>query len=281
MVWQTILFVCTATIILLIVARFVNQLVMKTSMTDALINKDNPAFGVQVGGYLFGVILIITAVLSGPGHKDIMIDVMWVLIYGIAGIILLAIIALWATRIILSAKCLESIRQGNIAAAIAMAGAFIGTGAVISATVTGESTGTWIPTVVFFVAGIIAFFVITYLYRLLTSYDDVKEILDKNVPAAMSYAGMMIAVGLIVGNAIKGNFISYEASFKDFGYALIVVVALYPVRQWIVQGLLLGGGFSLYGGRLDSEISKDRNINAGVIEATTYIATALLVIGVL
>jgi uncharacterized membrane protein YjfL (UPF0719 family) len=281
MIWQTILFVCAATIILLIVARFVNQLVMKTSMTDALINKDNPAFGVQVGGYLLGVILIITAVLSGPGHKDIMVDVMWVLIYGIVGIILLALIALWATRIILSAKCLESIRQGNVAAAIAMAGAFIGTGAVISATVTGESTGSWVPTMVFFVAGIIAFFIITYVYRLLTSYDDVKEILENNIPAAMSYAGMMIAVGLIVGNAIKGNFITYEESFKDFGYALIVVVALYPVRQWVVQGLLLGGGFSLYGGRLDSEISKDRNMNAGVIEAITYIGTALLVVGIL
>jgi uncharacterized membrane protein YjfL (UPF0719 family) len=281
MIWQTILFVCAATIILLIVARFVNQLVMKTSMTDALINKDNPAFGVQVGGYLFGVLLIITAVLSGPGHKDIMVDVMWVLVYGIAGIILLALTALWATRIILSAKCLESIRQGNIAAAMAMAGAFVGTGAVISATVTGESTGSWVPTLVFFLAGIIAFFIITYVYRLLTAYDDVKEILDNNIPAAMSYAGMMIAVGLIVGNAIKGNFITYEQSFKDFGYALIVVVALYPVRQWIVQGLLLGGGFSLYGGRLDLEISRDRNINAGVIEAITYISTALLVIGIL
>ena len=52
------------------------------------------------------------------------------------------------------------------------------------------------------------------LFRL-TSYDDVQEILY--VPAlAMSYAGLMIAIGIIVGHAAKGDFVDYVSSFAGF-----------------------------------------------------------------
>jgi hypothetical protein len=53
---------------------------------------------------------------------------------------------------------------------------------------------------------------------------------------------------------------------------------LYFVRQFIVQGLLLGSGFNLYGGRLDREIADDRNIAAAAVEAATYIGAAILAI---
>jgi uncharacterized membrane protein YjfL (UPF0719 family) len=281
MVWQTIIFVCVSTTVLLAVARFVNQIVMSTSMTDSLINRDNPAMGIEIAGYLLGVILIISAVLSGPGHDTLQDNIMWVSIYGIGGILFLSLVATLGLRLILSKKCLQEIRDGNIAVGIVSAGSYVGTAAVIAGSVTGEGSGNWTSTLVFFLAGQLSFLLITYIFRLLTSYDDTKEVLDKNISAALSYAGLMISVGLIVGDAIKGDFISYEKSLLDFGKSLLVVVALYPIRQWLVQGLLLGGGFSLYGGRLDEEISKDRNINAGVIEAVTYISTAVLVTGLL
>jgi hypothetical protein len=55
------------------------------------------------------------------------------------------------------------------------------------------------------------------------------------------------------------------------------VLALYPVRQIIVQMLLLGGGFSFRNGRLDREIAQDQNVGAGLLEAIGYLATALVV----
>jgi uncharacterized membrane protein YjfL (UPF0719 family) len=250
-------------------------------MTDSLINRDNPAMGVEVAGYLLGVILIIASVLNGPGHESLWVNIMWVAIYGVGGILFLALVATFGLRLILSKKCIEEIKNGNVAVGIVSAGSYIGTAAVIAGSVAGEGGGNLISSLVFFIAGQLIFLIITYIFRLLTAYDDTKEVLDKNIPAAMSYAGMMIAIGLIVGNAITGKFINYEESFIDFGKALLVVLALYPIRQWLVQGLLLGGGFTLYGGRLDDEISKDRNINAGVIESITYISTAILVISLL
>ena len=53
---------------------------------------------------------------------------------------------------------------------------------------------------------------------------------------------------------------------------------MYPVRQFLIQGLIMGCGYKLYGGKLDDEIARDRNIGAGVIEAAIYIATAIFAV---
>jgi hypothetical protein len=58
---------------------------------------------------------------------------------------------------------------------------------------------------------------------------------------------------------------------------LLAVLALYPVRQIIVQMLLLGASFCFRGGRLDKEIAEDQNTGAGLLEAVGYLATALIV----
>ena len=281
MLWQSILLDLIAIIILLLVARAMNQLVIKTSITDALINKDNFALGIQISGYLFGVLLIIGSVLAGKGYADIWTHAMWIAIYGIGSIIFLDLFSILGLKIIISGKCLEAIKAGNSAAGIVSAGGYIATALIIAGAVAADSQGTWVSALVFFIAGQIAFLIITWIFRMLTSYDDNKEILDGNIAAALSYAGLMIAVGLIVGHSIEGDFLGYQASFIAFGKALLVVVALYPIRQWVVQGLLLGGGFTIYGGRLDREIKEDRNVSAGIIEAAVYIATSLLVIRIM
>lgn len=280
--WQTILqgtlFIGGATILLLIAARFINQFVMKVHLTESLVHKDNPAMGVQIAGYVLGILLIIGSVLAGEGSGALLKDALDVAIYGIAGIVILALSSSLLLRIFLHADAYESVRQGNIAVGITAAGSYVATASVIAACVSGDARGgNFLTTFVFLIAGFVALLVITYLFRRLTSYDDIQEILGGNIPAAMSYAGLMIAIGIIVGHAAKGDFVDYMSSFAGFGRALLAVVALYPIRQFLVQGLLLGSGFSLYGGGLDNEISRDRNVNAGIIEAVSYIGAALLI----
>ena len=277
MEWQVVLFIAGAVVVLLIIARLANQFLMHERMTDALTQRDNPGIGVALAGYLFGVIMIITDVLSGPGHADWVKDAMWVGIYGVGGILFLIFVSTIELRWILSKDALKSCREGNTAAGIAIAGSYIATSQVIAATVSGEgSGGTFVTAIVFFLVGQITLLLVTVLFRVLTSYKDTEEILKGNVAAALSYAGVMIAVSIIVSNSIRGDFTDYETSLKDFGFAMIGVVALYPIRQFLVQGILLGAGFKLYGGALDDEISRDKNVSAGVIEAMTYIAAAIL-----
>jgi uncharacterized membrane protein YjfL (UPF0719 family) len=281
MQWQPILFISIATVILLVVARVINQFVMSIHLTEALVHKDNPAVGIQIAGYIFGAFLIIGSVLTGNGTGKVLTDAILVSVYGVSGIIILALVSSSSLNLLLSSNAGEAIRKGNVAAGITAAGSFVATAGVIAACVAGDAEGgNALTSIIFLVLGQFSLLLITYLFRFLTAYDDVQEILNGNIPAALSYAGLMIAVGLIIGHATAGDFIDYSKSFLDFSKAIIAVVALYPIRQFLVQGLLLGCGFSLYGGELDNEISRDRNINAGIIEAVSYIGAALLIVSV-
>jgi uncharacterized membrane protein YjfL (UPF0719 family) len=276
--WQIPFFVTCATVLLVVVARLVNQLVMNVHLVESLVEKDNPAIGIQSAGYLMGILLITAAVLSGEGQGTIIGDVIPVLGYGIGGIIILAIVATSSQRFFVSTNALQAVREGNVAVGIVVAGSYVSTAIIIAACVSGEAKGgSFLTAVLFFIVGQLCLLAITWLFRQLTAYDDVQEILQANVAAALSYAGIMIAVGIIVGHAIEGDFVGYKESLIDFAKALATVFALYPIRQFLVQGLLLGGGFNIYGGRLDTEISQDKNINAGVIEAVSYVAAAMMI----
>jgi uncharacterized membrane protein YjfL (UPF0719 family) len=276
--WQIIFFVICATVLLVVVARLVNQLIMNVHLIDSLVEKDNPAIGVQSAGYLLAIMLITASVLSGEGQGSIIGDVIPVIGYGIGSIIILALISTLSLRFMLSKHCMQYVREGNVAAGIVVAGSYVGTGVIIASCVSGDDHGgTFVTSLVFFVVGQISLLVITSLFRLLTAYDDKKEILDGNIPAALSYAGIMIAVGIIISHAVEGDFAGYQKSLIAFAKAIAAVTALYPIRQILVQGLLLGGGFTIYGGRLDTEISEDRNLNAGIIEAVSYISAALMI----
>jgi hypothetical protein len=52
---------------------------------------------------------------------------------------------------------------------------------------------------------------------------------------------------------------------------------LYPVRQVVVQSLLLGGPLRWRGTLLDSEIAQDKNVAVGLLEAVAYLTTALFI----
>ncbi len=273
----TIVFVVLAVIILLIIARLVYSLVLGQSVTDTLINRDNKAAAVSLCGFLLGVINVIIPILSSPGHS-FWADVKGVLAYGIGGIIAMAVASVIfeqysaATGVPLR----EQITAGNLAAGIVDGAIHFASSQIVTGALTGDG-GSIVPTVVFWLAGVTALIALTHVFRILTSYDDADLIKNGNVAAALGCAGLIVAIGMMVGFAVSGSFTGYAESFRDFGLMLLVVLVLYPVRQIIVQMLLLGGGFSFRGGRLDHEIAQDQNVGAGLLEAVGYLATALVV----
>jgi hypothetical protein len=54
-------------------------------------------------------------------------------------------------------------------------------------------------------------------------------------------------------------------------------LVLYPVRQIIVQGLILGRAPTLRGGALDEAIGVDRRSGMALMEALTYFAAAMTI----
>ncbi|HZN12400.1 MAG TPA: DUF350 domain-containing protein [Blastocatellia bacterium] len=272
----TICFVIVATAALLVIARGIYQLLLGQSLTETLIQQDNRAAAVALGGFMLGVVVVIIPVLSGESHS-LWSDVASVAVYGLGGIAAMTL-ASWAFARYSRWQGLPLRREiiaGNLAAGVVAAGEFYASAQVVAGALTGDG-GAITPTVVFWAAGVVALILLTHLFRYLTAYDDAALIKAGNVAAAVGYAGLLGAIGTMVGYAVSGNFTGYAEGFKDFGLMLLVVLLLYPVRQLIVQTLMIGGGFSLRNGRLDREIAEDRNVGAGLLEAVGYFATALI-----
>jgi uncharacterized membrane protein YjfL (UPF0719 family) len=115
------------------------------------------------------------------------------------------------------------------------------------------------------------------LYRALTTYDDAEQVEGENLAAAISYGGISIAVAAIVARALEGEFAGWIPSLTGFGMLVATALGLYPIRQFVVQGLLLGGKPSLRGGDLDEAVGRDRNVAAASLEAASYLGTALAI----
>jgi len=273
----TIGFVVLAVILLLIIARAAYRVVLGQAMTETLINRDNKAAAVALGGFMLGVIQVIIPILSAPGHS-FWGDVKGVAAYGIGGIIAMTVTGLAFEQYsrMTGVPLREQIVKGNLAAGIVDGAVHFASSQIVAGSLTGDG-GALLPTIVFWLAGVLALMVLTHLFRQLTAYDDSDLISRGNVAAALGYAGLVIAIGMMVGFAVSGNFVGYAESFRSFGLMLLVVLVLYPVRQIIVQMLLLGAGFSFRNGRLDREIAQDENVGAGLLEAVGYLATALIV----
>src|SRR4029453_1895586 len=87
---STIGFVVLAIIVLLIIARLAYRLLLGRGMTETLIDSDNKAAAVSLGGVVLGVIQVVMPVLRGRSHS-FWADVKGVAAYGIGGIIAMAL----------------------------------------------------------------------------------------------------------------------------------------------------------------------------------------------
>ena len=273
-------FVILAAVVLLALARWVQQWLYGKTLHALLTEDDNPAMGIAIAGYLFGVFWAVTVLLGNlkdPAHDYELLPDLWsVLLYGGVGIVLLTIVALGTCRVFLGMGIQEQLAARNVAAAIVVAGVYIATSLTYSGTLSGEGGGFWIL-LLFFLLGQLALLGITYAFRWLTSYDDVQEIATGNVAAALALTGLLIAVGLIVRWAVTGNYTGFFPSLRSFLLALLLALVLYPVRQVLVQWLLLGGAMHWHNSLLDSEIAHDKNVAAGLLEATAYVTAALFI----
>ncbi|RFM22829.1 MAG: DUF350 domain-containing protein [Candidatus Thermochlorobacter aerophilum] len=287
MAWESILFIGATLVAMLMIARLVNQFIFKASMTEVISKEDKSALGIALAGFLFGVVHITAEVLAGEGHQSWLVDAGLVALWGLGGITLLTLLSLFGFKLFHGVDYMQEVQKGNVAVGIVAAARFIATSMVIAAAVSGENTTTSsalvtegsaaLASFVFFLVGQLTLIVVTWLFRFLTSYDDAKELASGNIAAALSYSGLMIGIGIAIHKGIKGEFIGYATGLLSYAKSMSVVIAFYPIRQFLVQGLLIGGSFALYGGTLDQEISRDRNIAAGTIEAMAYISTALLI----
>jgi uncharacterized membrane protein YjfL (UPF0719 family) len=228
-----------------------------------------------VGQVLAVFLVAANAVKSTVQGKDIGHDATWVAAFGAAGVAAIAITGHFGVRLLLQSRLPKEIERGNIAAGLAAGAHYVATGIITSRAMAGHDLQSLGLSLVWFVLGQLTLHLFVSLFRALTTYDDTEQIAGENIAAALSYAGVAIAVAIIVARATEGEFTGWESSLKGYAGVIAAAFALYPVRQLFVQMLLLRAPFALRGGPLDDGIAVQRSEGIGALEAATYVATAL------
>lgn len=276
MTFVEIAVVALSSVLLLAMARWVLQWMCGMPLRAVLIEHDNHAYGLAVSGYLIGVIWTVSVLLRAPGVGLWWRDILNVLAYGGMSILLLTIVGFVTSRLFLGRQVRQQLSDHNLATGVVVAGVYIATSMTYSGALVGEGGGIWTMSL-FFILGQLSLLGITCLYRTLTIYDDVYEIATGNVAAAISVSGLIISVGAVVGHAAGGAYTGLWDSLLKFLVATTVVLIFYPIRQLILQCFILGERPRLRSVLLDAEVSEDENVAAGVLEATTYLSSAVLV----
>lgn len=180
---------------------------------------------------------------------------------------------------LLRGRLRAEIKRNNLAAGLIAAAHAVATGTVASHCFAADSLANLPVGAVFFGVAEVALVLLSLLFRALTAYADDQEIVGENIAAAISYAGLLVALSLVVGHAADGAFVGWIPALRSFGLFLLCALLLYPVRQIVVARVLLGLPITWRGGALDRAIAQERSWLVSSVEAAGYLATAFLLTG--
>ena len=123
---KTVVFVVVSVILLLFLARFVHRMLFGRSLTELLIDADNRAVAISLGGFMLGVVNVIIPVFTREGHS-FWRDLIAVAVYGIGGILAMTatglVFGLYSRWTGLDLK--EQIKGGNVAAGLIAAADYL------------------------------------------------------------------------------------------------------------------------------------------------------------
>ena len=239
----------------------------------------NDAQRIAAVGEVLGVFLIAAAtVRSSVTGTSVGRDVLVTAGYGALALVATTFAGKLGVYLLLGSRLAAEVARGNIAAGIAAGAQLLGSALVTSRAIAGASLGAVGLSLVFFVVGQGTLLGFVSAYRALTTYDDAEQIAGENTAAALSYAGLAIAVAVVVSRALEGDFAGWPAAIHEAASILVCLFAFYPVRQIFVQTLLLHAPLRARGGALDAAIAERRSTGMAALEAASYLATAFAIV---
>ena len=242
-------------------------------LTHELVEQDNPALALALTGYYAGLVLAIGGTLVGP-DKGLLEDLIDLVVYGSVGILLLNASWYICDRVILYKFKVsdELIRDHNQGTGAVSAGVSVASGFILYGSVQGTGGNIW-TVCAFWLVGQLMLILAGLVYNLITPYSIHDEIEKDNAAAGVSFAGVLVAMGIIIGLAAEGDFASWSESLPEYiGYSLLGLVLL-PVIRFLTDKLLLPTV------NLTDEIAGQEkpNLGAAYIEAFSYIAAAFII----
>jgi uncharacterized membrane protein YjfL (UPF0719 family) len=229
----------------------------------------------RVGQVIGAFLVAASAVKNGATGAGLGHDAAWSFGGAVAGLVLFVATGKLGARLVLGARLTHELERGNVAAGLAAGAQYVAAGLVAAVAIGGDDPRSIGLSLAFFALAVVTLQLFIAGFRALTVYDDAEQIAGENVAAALSHAGLSLAVAVIVARAVEGDFVGWAISLKGYGGVLLSALTLYPVRQVFVQGALLRAPIKLRGGRIDAGIANDRDVGLAALEAATYLATAL------
>jgi uncharacterized membrane protein YjfL (UPF0719 family) len=243
---------------------------------DELFAKDNPAIGAVVVGYDLGLVLSLGPALIGES-QDWKADLATVAEYGL-GAIGAFYASAWLGRAVVVGR-MDLIREltadRNAGLGSVFAGYLVASGMLIHGVLSGEGGG-WLGALVFLALAQAVLLIAGPVYGRIVGYGLREQLRRDNAAAGLAYGGCLVGIGIILGQLLSSDFVSWGESLSGFAaYALGGLIGL-PAVRWLAD-LILAPGV-----RLSHEIAAEGpdaapNLAAGLLEAVSYIAAGLLV----
>ena len=252
------------------IAKSILPLVAKYNIYSEVSERDNMAVGVSYSGFLVAVTIIYASVLFGPS-QGLAEDAIAIATYSALGCVLLFISRFVNDKLILHTFKInkEMVEDKNIGTGVVVLGSYIASSLVIGGAVHGQGGGLE-TAIVFFVIGQLSLVLCSKLYNLITPFDVHEQIEKGNTAIGISYAGTLIALGIIMANAASGNFSSWEYNISTFIFLTVIGLFFIPLIRTFMDKILIPHY------DLNKELEKDSNSAAGLIEAVTVISTSLI-----
>jgi len=235
-----------------------------------LVEHDNVAASIDLAAFLLACVLALldSFVIEGESLMRQATSI------GLTGLIVLTLLAVngWITdrallRGIDDQKAVNE--DQNVAVALVRAGAVLG--AALCTRAAFGHPNPWEVCVAWALVGQLGVIIMAYIYQWISPYDDLKEISEGNVAAAFPLFGVLIAVGLTVEAAIYGESVNW---LSELG-AVAIYLFVGGLLLWVARALF--SKLFLPTGDLDAEITRDKNMGVGLLEASIYIALAEVV----
>lgn len=243
------------------------------NVRDELVEKDNLAFALAHTGYFIGLVLAIGGVMMGE-TAGLMLDLLFIGIYGVLALILLNLSIIINDKIILrkfSVKKEITVDQ-NAGTGVLEGASAIATGLIIMGSVYGEGGGI-VTTLVYWVVGQALLIATAIVYNWITPFDVHEHIEKDNVAVGIAMAGAMIAIGNLIRHGLMHDFESWYVTAEYIAIDAGIGLAFLPVARVVADKVLLPGR-----NLTDELINQEKpNVGAGIIEAFAYVGGSVLI----
>ncbi len=254
--------------VVFVVGKWLNDLVTAYSVDQELTEHDNPALATSTAGYYLGTVIVFIGALKGPS-TTLLWDLLLVGGYGLGGIALLLLSRVINHRLILRGFSAEHelIEDQNPGAGAVLFGSYVASALIVAGSIQGEGGGPH-TALAFYALGQVALVAFTWLYDWIAPHSLLDEIEKDNVAAGVGFGGALVAIGIIVMRAVSGDFLGWAADLQYLGLnVLLVFVYLIGVRFFFDKVVIPRHD-------LNVEITRDRNVGAGLLEGAVSIGFA-------